>query len=595
MKYEVTEQEIKVTDGINTYLCKYDDLPQETMPLVEESKKSLLQDIDLNDMLTNLDNSAELIYIAFCALHGKSMQSDLDGLQVNLLKLCAKSKVTMTTFRDRSKEITQKILESYSWMKSGFLDEAKTIFHSTATYAGQMAKTSQELSQSFEHLANQTTDVLKKVEVEHANEIQNKENIENELKAMEAEKAKQESLAKSLNDDIVAINIEYQEEKDKLASAEKREMTMGIVSAVTGALSLGISSALSMATQSQKSGYSQDINALNAQQQENQNKEKELNTKKDDVQKRIDGYKAELVDLENSLSILDEQLTHKTNLFDNETNEELKQSLQKEIGDLKLQQKNKQHEIDSKNTQIKQAESELKDYSAQLAGISSALQSITESLKQSQEKAASAVEAHSQKVTSLLNKKLEMEKQKRESLAEMEKFVLLIKQNNHKKITTDTAIEMLLVAIKCLKKVAASLITASLFWESLKQYCERLAESTINQLLVKINDYPEEKQMRFITNQNFVSAIIQYASQWAAMYYVCDEYYQAANQTYQHTETNFQSMPSKEEAMQIAQTRSSTILAGITAQKRDLDLSVIEIENKKKELVEQVQEITGKV
>lgn len=108
MKYEVTEQEIKITDGITTYLCKYDDLPQETMPLVEESKKSLLQDIDLNDMLTNLDNSAELIYIAFCALHGKSMQSDLDGLQVNLLKLCAKSKVTMTTFRDRSKEITEK-------------------------------------------------------------------------------------------------------------------------------------------------------------------------------------------------------------------------------------------------------------------------------------------------------------------------------------------------------------------------------------------------------------------------------------------------------------------------------------------------------
>ena len=186
MNYEVTDQEIKVTDGVSTYVCKYDALPQDTLPLVIESKKSLLQEIDLNDMLSNLDNSAELIYIAFCALHGKSMQADLDGLQVDLLKLCGKSKVTMTTFRDESKEITKKVLECYSWMKDGFIDEAKTIFDSTARYAGQMAKTSQELSQEFEGLADRTTDVLKKVEVEHASEIKNKEEIENELKCYKA-------------------------------------------------------------------------------------------------------------------------------------------------------------------------------------------------------------------------------------------------------------------------------------------------------------------------------------------------------------------------------------------------------------------------
>ena len=152
---------------------------------------------------------------------------------------------------------------------------------------------------------------------------------------------------------------------------------------------------------------------------------------------------------------------------------------------------------------------------------------------------------------------------------------------------------MLVIAIRCLKKVAAALITASMFWESLKQYCEKLADSTVNQLIAKIGDYPEEKQIRFIKNQNFVSAIITYAAQWAAMYYVCDEYYQAANQTYKHTETNFKSMPSAQEAMQIAQDRSTAILSGISSQMRDSELAMLEIKQTKEKIEDDAKKAIG--
>lgn len=70
-------------------------------------------------------------------------------------------------------------------------------------------------------------------------------------------------------------------------------------------------------------------------------------------------------------------------------------------------------------------------------------------MKEAKDAAKSASEAHAKNVKSLLEKKLELEKQKRESLADIEKFAILVQLNKDKVITTDTAIEMLLTAIRC--------------------------------------------------------------------------------------------------------------------------------------------------
>lgn len=584
MKIEITNDAIVYNDGIQSYPCTYTNVLNEQFPMVIESKKSLLQDIDLNDMLINLNNSAELLYIAFCALHGKSIQAQLDGLQASLLKLCGKTKTTMTVFRDQSKQITLETLKSYSWMKKGFTNQALIIFNSSAQYAQSMAESSKQLSEEFEKLADQTTNVLKEVEKEHATEIENKQMIEDELKKMKAENEKHLKLASELKNDLEVINAEYQDEKQKLESAEKREMITSIVSAFTGALTLGIEAAVSSSTHKPSQDHSAEIAQHNQRIQENQNQQTQLTNQKQESERRLSELKNDLIELQNTFENKNELLQNKQNLLSQETVEELKKSLENDISEIKLEIKNIENKISMKQEDIKRVEKSLKDYTTQLAGLAAALKSITESLKSMEEKSHSAVENHSQKVNSLLEKKLQMEEEKRESLAEIEKFALLIKDSKDKVITTDKAIQMLLVAIRCLKKVSASLLVAAMFWDSLKKYCESLASATIKELIASVASLSKDERIDFFTDPDFVFELLNYASKWAAMYYLSDEYYVAANDTFAYSQKNFESMPDSEHAMQIAQERSTLILSNIASQTRNANLEILNIQKKQEEL-----------
>lgn len=587
MKYEITDSEIQWNDGIKKYEVKYDGLPEQTIPFVVEAKESLLQEIELDDMLMNLNNSTDLLYIAFCALNGKDMQGDLDGLQASLLKLCGKSKATMTTFKDQSKEITRQILDSYKWMKKGMTSQALVVFDSTAQYAAQMAKTSKELSKEFDHLAEETVIVLKNVEKEHASEIKNKAELEEELTKMNAEKAKTESLAKSLTDEVETINLEYNQEKEALKTAESRELTMSIVSAITGALSLGISAGINAANKNNQVDTSkEELARIEKEKAENEKKREETAKQKEDANKKIDEINEQIKTLENQKATKETQLAEKKELHIKETNEELKEQQKKEIETLEKEIKDINNQIKEQERLIETQKSKIIQIEAALTGIAATLQSLTESMNEAKNAACSASEAHANKVNALLEKKLELEKQKRESLADIEKFAILVQLNKDKVITTDTAIEMLLTAIRCLKKVSASLLTASLFWESLSQYCEKLSQSTISKLINSVSQLSKEERIEFFTDSDFIAVIIRYAAQWAAMYYVSDEYLIQANIAYNKAHDNFEKMPDEKKAVQIAQEKSKTVLSNIQKQMRDSDATVIEIEKQKKQVNE---------
>ena len=54
-------------------------MPEKTIPLVVEAKESLLQKIELDDMLMNLNNLTDLLYVAYCVLDGQDLQSNIMG------------------------------------------------------------------------------------------------------------------------------------------------------------------------------------------------------------------------------------------------------------------------------------------------------------------------------------------------------------------------------------------------------------------------------------------------------------------------------------------------------------------------------------
>ena len=489
---EINLQEInnglKLSDGIKSYECTFDKILDIQIPMVTESKANLLQQTSLNEMVTTLENSSELINIIFCVLNGGGIQSDLDSLRMALLKLCSKSKETMTLFKEQSEDIALQVLKNYRFMRKGMIAQTNKIFDSTAVYASNMGQQSRTFSLEFDNLVDLATKVIKNIEVEYAYEVYNTETMENDLRSMQANIAEQDSLIKSLFDSMSSFNLEYQEKKDILNSSENKTLGLTIANTMTGAVSLGLSHFINVEISNELLICYDQIDGLNKQKNQNEAEQTDNIQEQERVKLNIEKLDKEILVLQNQVN----------------------------------------------------------------------------------------------KLTSLLQKNLQIEKDKEDFLTKVEEYVNFVKTNGSNRVTTHMAVQMLVVSIMCLKKVANSLIVDSLYWESLKQYCENLSETTLRDSLISMERYlSKEEIIEIFKSEDFTMAILTYVAKWTAMYYVSDEYCNELQKINININESFQSMPSQEKMVIIAKKSAIDISSNIASQKRDIQLA---IDNIKKQL-----------
>lgn len=105
MKYDVTDSQIEWDDGVKKYKIEFNKMPEETIPLVTEAKENLLQKIECDDMLMNLNNLADLLYVAYCVLDGQRLQSNIMPLTNRLCNLYERSRITMLELKEQSEQM----------------------------------------------------------------------------------------------------------------------------------------------------------------------------------------------------------------------------------------------------------------------------------------------------------------------------------------------------------------------------------------------------------------------------------------------------------------------------------------------------------
>ena len=127
--------------------------------------------------------------------------------------------------------------------------------------------------------------------------------------------------------------------------------------------------------------------------------------------------------------------------------------------------------------------------------------------------------------------KLEIEKEQRklryDALQEMAKFAYQLQGLDTEEDHTKVATKALHEAAGAIKQLSLIMWQAALFWYQLQQHCLNLADTSVQERIMKFTSkYPPERRLAYWTSNGFKQQMMQFYAKWVALYSVSDEYLQ---------------------------------------------------------------------
>lgn len=566
MANESTELTI-VKDG--GYQYNLMELPPQDSPGIIKEGKEILRDMQIESIIQNLENVARLMFVAYNALGGTMVQSKMSGLQKKYLELIDDSEQAIITFEDRSQEICAFVARAYGWLLKGKEKMALSQFERCAEAAEEMALKAETLAGGFKELGGQAEQVLESTQDESTLQYKKMDEIQKQMEQYNANLAGLKSMQEELDKNVEDINKIYQEAKKKENAAFELKKGMEIANAVAGCLKAIIPSVSSMqGNMSQES--SRIIQGIQEKLSSQEKEKTELASKRKAAEQELKRLQQEQEELEKEIADIRQQIEAKESntVQTEEEKEEALKGLRSELGDREEKLNEKKEKISQEETVLKEAEKQLTQLED---GIDKLNQQLNECVQQCKDDYARAEEAAER----ALEKKLEMEKQRRETLASIQEFTVLIQSGVRQKNVAETAVKTLQVAIQCIKQVVVALLTAAKFWNSMKDYCKNLAKSQVIKDIEDMNNDENkvsmEERLEMYQDNMFKKAFFQYICRWAALYYVCDDYRRRNNKVRDMVAGNIKSSAGREEEWQLAGRLADEMKKSIDAQVEDSD------------------------
>lgn len=564
---------------VNDEGYQYDlmNLPPQDSPRIVQAGKEILQDMQVESIIQNLENVARLMFVAYNALGGTLVQPKMSGLQKNYLDLMDDSEQAIITFEHRSQEICVYVARAYSWLLKGKEKMAITQFGKCAQAASEMARKAEQLAGGFRELGKEAEGVLEDSQTEQALQYQKMDEIKKQMDQYNAKVASLERTQKGLEAAITEINGIYEEAKKKEKEAFDLKKGMMIAQAVTSCISAVIPSVASMQGSSTGTAQSTSQASQKAQEdlQENEKNKADLEEEKKNITESLEKLKEEKEDLEKEIQDIDGKIKAEQGVTAKDEEEK-----QKAIEEYESKKQEKEEEAKKKEQEITDEEKKLDSVVKNLEAVGKTIERLnqqiatfTDQCRDDYAKAEAATER-------ALEKKLEMEKQHRETLASIQEFTTLIQSSVRQKNVAETAVQTLQVAIRCIKQVVVALSIAARFWRSMEEYCKRLANSTVIGEITELEQggLSVEERMEYYQDNMFKRAFLEYICRWAALYYVCGDYKRRNNKVRDMVANNIMSSASREEEWKVAGQLASELKVSIDEQVEDSNKTVEQLE-----------------
>lgn len=594
---DTSKHELLIVENGITESYIIDSEPVATSTLVLKGKEEILHEMNLDNVLINLERAGDLMFVAYngvAGAKGGQIQAKMSGLQKTLADLCNDCVLAMQMYEKESIEVLGYLIKTYSWLLKGQEEIAIKQLIRCEGSAKKMADESEKLADRFDAIAKTTEEVLEATQTEQGAQNEKRQEMEKQLKDLEAETKRVKKLHEEIAAQAQEIQELYNEAKQREESESNKTLILGITSAITSAVGAGVAGYMAasnpIGSMISKAGTSTTGTSTpeSAELQKLGQGLKDIEAKADKANKDAADAEKEAEEAKKKASKADEEAASakKKSIEASEAAEkdpakiekaDVAAKLAKDMAD-QAEKLKKEAEESKKTAETKRAAAD---------GVNSAMKDLSDKLSKMQEASSKVAESVRSEKMQLLTQKLDLQKQNREALAAIAEYAERVKNTSVEKGIAESAVESLHLAIRALKQIVTSLLNASLFWRSMEQYCRSLSESKLKEQIDDVKDLDLQERQEFYFSKEFALTTVLYLARWKALQIICSDYLAAANKARNKVLTNINEAPTIEESHRLAPILAEQMLSQTTKDLKTLEVRTKAIEDEKNQLAAQ--------
>lgn len=191
-------------------------LPDRKSQLVLDSRQDMLGKLSIDILVTNFENTADFIFLAYNALAGTEVWARVSGLQKSLLDLTGDCVNVLDIFGIQSQEVAKALIKTYDLLLRRRDQLAKTQLKTCAKIANDMATESEILSDKIINLSSQSDSINQQVITLKTLSESEKANLLAKFNELKAKNDAAEVTRKKLAEDMERLTREYYASVEKL-------------------------------------------------------------------------------------------------------------------------------------------------------------------------------------------------------------------------------------------------------------------------------------------------------------------------------------------------------------------------------------------
>lgn len=513
MEYDVNnEKQLVVRAGAKSECYDLTKPMGENALMVTAEKQDILHQMDLPTVISNLNNTVDLLNISYHAVYGFPEQSQVFGLQKCVMDLNDKGLVVVTDFKDQASVVVAELVGVYRWLIKGMESVAISKLEQFANRAAGMSEQALEMADGYQTAADRTSAVLQKVMDQNAAQVEKSAELTRMMKELEAAQESVAEIQKSLEERLRGMQQEYRRLVKVDEDERSHKQTMDIMGAVFGFLGSAVSVAASAVNANGAAGAS----ATDMQSQQDYD---EAEKKKKELEQQFKEKEQEIAALEKKVEDL---VAEK-----DEAQESEKKRLEKEIS-------NARKAVSAARKEKENLEIKKKAAADKLEKLGNMLGAQGAQMQQKADAGADAGQIRADQMNAIYTEIMNLEKQKTEQVGLLAKYAKQMEATVIDQHSTEAAIQSLILAVSCLKKSVVALKDIALFWSSLERSCRALADNSLKDDIKALQSADKADRIEAYQSPEIMYPIASYMAKWVAILSISREYLAAAEKTRKH-------------------------------------------------------------
>lgn len=520
MEYDVNEEKQLVVKAGSRSECYDLTKPMgENALMVRTEKQDILHQMDLPTVISNLNNTVDLLNISYHAVYGFPEQSQVFGLQKGVMDLNDRGIVVVTEFKDQASVVVAELVGVYRWLIKGMESVAISKLEQFANRAAGMSEQALEMADGYQSAADRTAAVLQKVMDQNASQIEKNAELQKMMKELETAQDSVEAIQRSLEERLTGLQQEYGRLVKQDEAERDHRRTMDIMGAVFGFLGAAASVASTAITTAAAMPGSPAAPMAAAADSKSRQDYEEAEREKRALDERLGNKKDEITALEESLK---DQIARK-----DQAEGEEKKRLEKEISDTRANITRARKDWEDLDIKRKAAGEKL-DKLGDMLGSQGA------QMQQAAAASADAGQVRAEQMSAIYTEIMNLEKQKTEQVGLLAKYAKQMEATVIDQHSTEAAIQSLILAVSCLKKSVVAMKDIALFWSSLERSCSALADNTLKEDIKALQAADKADRIEAYQSPEIMYPIASYMAKWVAILSVSRDYLAEAEKTREH-------------------------------------------------------------